>query len=169
MHAPRHSTSSSEKIPSSVVSLWPISCFFERIRRACRAAHAGNVGADLNVIFSSALAAQHGVIRHCLGDLQNIQVEPERDFADHVIADVSELILRVDQHGNQRRSFHRIACCECLELVFELRRQIHQRSISPSTMSSVPMDAITSAIKRPCTIFWSACRFTNDGARNLMR
>src|SRR5262249_37403712 len=38
----------------------------------------------------------------------------------------------------------------------------HQRSTSPSTMSSVPMTAITSATSWPRTIRSNACKFTNE-------
>ena len=45
----------------------------------------------------------------------------------------------------------------------------HQRSTSPSTMSSVPITAITSATNWPRHISSSACRFTNDGGRTRTR
>src|SRR5207249_11143031 len=47
--------------------------------------------------------------------------------------------------------------------------KIHHRSISPSTMSRVPMIATTSATICPATIFFSDCRFTNDGGRTRVR
>src|SRR6202022_2317981 len=141
----------------------------ELIQLIPAAQHAGNVCADLHVIFSRALTAQHRVIPHRLGDLQRIQVKAARDRCNHVLGDVTELVLRVKQHGNQRRTPEGIPVFERLKLRFQLRREIHQRSISPSTISSVPMDAMTSAISRPSTIFFKAWRFTNDGARILMR
>src|SRR5215469_3219597 len=42
-------------------------------------------------------------------------------------------------------------------------------SISPNTMSSVPITATTSATIDPITIWRSACRFTNDGGRTRAR
>src|SRR5580700_3273221 len=45
----------------------------------------------------------------------------------------------------------------------------HQRSTSPSTMSIVPMTAITSATSRPRTMMSSACKLTNDGGRTRTR
>src|SRR5579863_75074 len=45
----------------------------------------------------------------------------------------------------------------------------HQRSTSPSTISSVPMTAITSATSCPRTMRSSACKFTKDGGRTRMR
>src|SRR5260370_37421506 len=104
-----------------------------------------------------------------LGYMQLNQIESASNLGDYVITDVVELVLGVEQHGNQRRAPDRIAVFERLKLRFQLRRQIHQRSISPSTISSVPMDAMTSAISRPSIIFFKAWRFTNDGARILMR
>src|ERR1039457_4943776 len=41
----------------------------------------------------------------------------------------------------------------------------HQRSTSPSTISSVPMTAITSATSKPRTMMSRAWRLTNDGGR----
>jgi hypothetical protein len=104
VHAPMHSTSSNEKTPSSVVSLWPDLELFlhEFVELIAAAQHAGHIRADLNVKFPCPMAAQHRVILHRFGDLQSIQIEAARDFADHVIADVAELILRVQQHGDQR-------------------------------------------------------------------
>src|SRR5579863_7791555 len=45
----------------------------------------------------------------------------------------------------------------------------HQRSTSPSTMSSVPITAMTSATSAPRTMMSSACRFTNDGGLTRTR
>src|ERR1019366_10328772 len=44
----------------------------------------------------------------------------------------------------------------------------HQRSTSPSTMSSVPITAMTSATSAPRTIKSKACKFTHDGGRTRM-
>ncbi len=52
----------------------------EFVELVAAAQHAGDVGADLHVIFSGALAAQHRVIRHRFGDLQRIQAEAARRF-----------------------------------------------------------------------------------------
>ncbi len=73
------------------------------------AQHAGNIGANLDVILADGLAAQHRVISHRLGNLSHVQVEPPRDFSEHVIADESVIILRVHHHRDQRRALERIA------------------------------------------------------------
>src|SRR4029077_4486852 len=57
-----------------------------------------------------------------------------------------------------------------LDVFVEVRRDVlddrtHQRSTSPSTISSVPITAITSATNCPRHITSRACKFTNDGGR----
>src|SRR5208283_893777 len=55
-----------------------------------------------------------------------------------------------------------------------IRMQVPQealdhRSTSPSTMSSVPMMATTSATRLPWAIFASACKLMKDGGRTRTR
>src|SRR5439155_10231685 len=64
-----------------------------------------------------------------------------------------------------------IASCTRSSVALEIRGDVveHQRSTSPSTMSKVPMTAITSATSAPRTIMSRAWRFTNDGGRTRTR
>ena len=73
------------------------------------AQHAGNIRADLNVVAAFGLAAEHRVIRESLGDFDQIQADALGDFFEHFVAQKSELILRVQHHGNQRRALDGVA------------------------------------------------------------
>src|SRR5208337_2916609 len=59
--------------------------------------------------------------------------------------------------------------CSAHLLAFALYPQSFYRSTSPNTISIVPMQATTSAIKRPSIIFGKACKFANEGARTWQR
>ncbi len=66
------------------------------------AQHATDVGADLHVEFAGGLEAQHGVVG---GDVANVEfVMPMRcgDLGDDGVGEIADLVLRVEQHGNQR-------------------------------------------------------------------
>ena len=92
------------------------------------------------------------------------------------------LPLRDPQHGHHGGALHRVARQRVGDFGLRLLgpRQgrgtldghhgaVAHRSISPSTMSMLPIAAITSAISLPSTITGSACRFTNEGERIFMR
>src|SRR5208282_4964288 len=57
------------------------------------------------------------------------------------------------------------------DVAAEVRHELvqHQRSTSPSTMSSVPITATTSATSKPRTMMSRACKLTNDGGRTRNR
>ena len=92
------------------------------------------------------------------------------------------MILRVDHHGNQRGALDRIAAQQLIEFFLKLRRNLQrsmgsekfwefgfvaQRSTSPRTMSVVPMQATTSAMKRPSTSLGSALQIHEGRRANL--
>ena len=52
---------------------------------------AGDVGANLYVMFAPRLAMQHGVILERLFDLHGVQIQPLGDFRDQFVADVAQL------------------------------------------------------------------------------
>jgi hypothetical protein len=89
------------------------------------AEHAGDVRADLQVIFAGGFASQHGVVGQRLGHLQDVQIEPPRDFFDQRIAEVAKLILGKQQHRHQRRALARVASQQFGESGFQLCRQFH--------------------------------------------
>ena len=133
------------------------------------AGHAGDAGANLHVALARRLAPQHRVVGQSFRHLQGVQVQPPGDFRDHFVAHAAEFVLRVHEHGDERGALYGIAPQELLKLPLEFFRQGHQRSISPSTISSVPMQATTSATSRPSQSRGSAWRFTNEGVRNFTR
>src|SRR5437870_3855772 len=61
------------------------------------AQHAGNIGADLDVEFAARLGRQHGVIADYVADLEFSQFEPASNFGDHVVGQVPNLILCIQQ------------------------------------------------------------------------
>ncbi len=83
----------------------------------------------------------------------------QRDTAEH------------DKDVDQRPEGTAVDARRDVHILVEVRRDEvgHQRSTSPSTMSSVPITAITSATNWPRHISSSACRFTNDGGRTRTR
>ncbi len=93
--------------------------------RVAAAHHAGNVGADLDVIAPGGLAAKHRIVSQRFGDLQDIEVEALGDFLEDLVAERAELILRVEHHGNQRGSLDRVAPGEVVKFFFQCRRKLH--------------------------------------------
>ena len=101
-----------------------------RVKFVAATQHAGNVGADLNVIASDGLAAQHGVIRQSFGDLSHVQVQAQGDIREQLIAEEAEIILRVHHHGDQRGTLHGVASEQSCEFFFQCRRQLHKSLFS---------------------------------------
>ena len=64
------------------------------------AEHAGDVGADLHVIFSCGVRAQHGVIAEDVADVELEEVEALGYLGDYSVLDVADFVLRVEQHGD---------------------------------------------------------------------
>ena len=122
VQAPMHSTSSSENVPDGETSLLPIPSRFLHVlvKLVAAAQHAGNIGADLNVIAPGRLAAQHRVIRERFGDLKSVQVQALRNFLENLIAQETELILGIEHHGNQRGALDGIASDQVVKLGFQL-------------------------------------------------
>ena len=63
------------------------------------AEHAGDVGANLDMVLAHRFAAEHRVVGKRFFDLNGVKFEAFRDFRDHFVADATELILRVHHHG----------------------------------------------------------------------
>src|SRR5579864_2247379 len=63
--------------------------------------HAGDVGAYLYVILANRLGVQHGVVADHVANFQLGQLRFLRQMSNHVVADVANLILAVEKHGNQ--------------------------------------------------------------------
>src|ERR1017187_6258532 len=72
------------------------------------AQHATDVGADLHVEPSCRLEAQHGVVAGHVAHLEFGDVDARGHFGDDRIGEVANLVLRIEQHGNQRRAADRI-------------------------------------------------------------
>ena len=78
----------------------------EQLKAAAQ--HAGNVRADLHVVLAGGHGAQHGVVAEDVAHVELEQVEALCDLGDHVVGDVADLVLRVEQHGDQGRTLERI-------------------------------------------------------------
>src|SRR5215472_3253479 len=132
--------------------------------------HASDVGANLHVMLAHGLAMQHRVVRQRFFDLDIVQIQSARDFRNHFVADVAVFVLRVHQHRNQRAALDGIAGLQLLEFSRKYGGKLHgYLSTSPSTMSIVPMQAITSAISWPSISLGRACKLINDGERKWTR
>ena len=120
-----HSTSSREKRPSGVMPLWPMpSSSWKRSKTIVGAAqHATDIGADLDVVSAGGLEAQHGVVGGHVADFEFGDADALRDFGDHRVGEIADLVLRIEQHGNQRRAPHRIFLDQRVEAGGQLRRK----------------------------------------------
>src|SRR6267143_46685 len=95
---------------------------------------------------------------------------PSADLRDHFVAYAAVLVLRVQQHGNQRAPLQRIAVLQFFKLRRKCRGKFHDYlSTSPRTISMVPMHAMTSAINCPSISFGNACKLIYEGARKWTR
>ncbi len=138
-------------------NLQPLLCAVEQCVPALQ--HAGHVRANLYVVLAHRFSAQHRVIRQGLFDLHVVQVQPSPNLRDHLIADATVLVLRVQQHRNQRAPLHGIAGLQLFKLRRKCWGELHDYlSTSPRTISIVPMQAITSEINCPSISFGSACK-----------
>ncbi len=87
------------------------------------AQHAGDVGADLDVVLAGGLGAQHGVVAEDGADVEVEEVEALGDLLDDGLGDVADLILRVEQHGDERRALDRVERDQLVEAGGELGRE----------------------------------------------
>ena len=85
------------------------------------------------------LAVQHGVVGESFFDLNVVQVQPPRDFRDHLVADAAIFVLRVHQHGNQRAAFEGVRglqlskrAASCVESSMRLAVDLSQNDIDRS-------------------------------------
>src|SRR6266852_4690875 len=89
------------------------------------AQHAGDIGADLDVMFAHGLAAQHGVIGEGFLDLHMIQIEAGGNFGDQFVGDVAEFVLAVNQHGDERAALEGIEILQLFEFGGQIGRKLH--------------------------------------------
>ena len=54
------------------------------------------------------LGAQHGVVAEDVADFEVEEVEALGDLLDDGLADVADLVLRVEQHGDERGALERV-------------------------------------------------------------
>ena len=87
------------------------------------AQHAGDVGADLQVVLAGWLGAQHGVVRKHVAYVQLKNADALGDLGDDGVGDIADLILRVEQHGHERRALERVDGYEMVEAGGQLRRK----------------------------------------------
>jgi len=69
------------------------------------------------------LRTKHGVITQHRPHIQVEQVQPLRNLLDHRLRDIPHLILRIQQHRNQRRPLHRVDRHQLVEACRKLRRE----------------------------------------------
>ena len=101
-----HSTSSSENTPSAVTPLCPMpssSCNCSRISYAAPQ-HATDIGAHLHVELARRLEAQHRVVARHVAHFKRRNRSRSAISCNHRIGQIPNLILRIQQHGNQRRA-----------------------------------------------------------------
>src|SRR5580704_7718992 len=72
------------------------------------AQHAADVGADLDVEFSGWLGTQQGVVAEHAEHVVFLDADAGGDLGHHCRGDVADLILRVEQHGNEGGAAQRI-------------------------------------------------------------
>src|SRR6185312_9757759 len=150
--------------------------------------HARDVGADADVVAPARVGLEHGVEARDLVDLNGRQLQVGRHGIHQLRCQIAVVLLLC---GAQRRdaggalSAGRKLGDPVVDLparvLGERRcgagagagglgvRLVAQRSISPKTMSCVPITATTSAIMWPRIISSSAARCANPGARHLRR
>ena len=68
------------------------------------AQHATDVGADLHVVFAGRLEAQHRVVGGHVAHFEFGDADALGHFGDHRIGEIADFVLRIEQHGNQRRA-----------------------------------------------------------------
>src|SRR6185312_1215120 len=150
--------------------------------------HAGDVGADADVVAAAGVGLEHRVEARDFVDLDRRQLQVRGHGIHQLRRQVAMvLLLRGAQRGNARGTLS--AGWKLGDPVVDLspgmlgeRRVgtgagagsvslglVAQRSISPKTMSCVPITATTSASMWPRTISSSAARCGNPGARPFSR
>src|SRR6266567_2615866 len=70
------------------------------------AQHATDIGADLDIEFACGLETQHGVVTGHIAHFELGKAQPVGNLGHHRVGKVADLILRVEQHGDQRRTLH---------------------------------------------------------------
>src|SRR5581483_10906992 len=154
LHAPMHSTSSKENRPSGVVILCPMP----------------SVSLQCSMMAAARAGGEHAVVGDHVAHFQLAQADLLRDVRDRLVRQIAELVLREQQHWNEEGALSWVLLHFFREETIQLFGDYgHQRSISPSTMSMLPMAATTSAIRRPSHILGSACKLAKDGARMCTR
>ena len=98
-----HSTSSREKRPSGVVAFVADVQFVLAVVEELEAAaeHAGDVGADLHVVLPRRGSAKHRIVAEDVADVELEEVEALGDLGDDGVGDIADLVLRVEQHGDE--------------------------------------------------------------------
>src|SRR3984957_835350 len=135
------------------------------------AQHARDVGAHRDVMAADRLGLEHGIKGRHLVDLYRGQAEI---LGHRVHERRREVAVVLVLHGVQRRDHRRALAIgrefrnPAVDLLAYVLREAH-RSISPNTMSWVPITATTSASMWPRTISSSAARCAKPGARTLSR
>src|SRR6056297_758654 len=140
--------------------------------------HAGYVGAYRYAVAAHGLQLEHGVeARHLVdGDGGHLQIR--RHGIHQGGGEVTTVLVLHLPQGSQHRGLFlivRIAGEPAVYLLPGVGRQDcvrggrHQRSISPNTMSWVPMTATTSASMLPWDISFMEARWAKPGALTLTR
>src|SRR6202022_2164383 len=79
------------------------------------------------------------------------------------------LVLDRPERGDDGRLLRRVPAGQVLDALDGWLGQSHQRSTSPRMKSMLPMIAITSASRTPCTSFLRGWRLQKDGGRTFIR
>ena len=179
-HAARHSTSSYEKSPSSVVSRCPMPSFsrkYAMISSAPLIEH-DKSAADLQHVLSDRPPVEQRIERNRRLHLGRRQIQHLRRRLIASATDIAFVLLKQMHHRQQRRPLLLVLRDQPLALRLEplqQRRKVvltlrhfeawHHRSTSPKTGSSEPIMTTMSAIRFPGAMPLSACRLYMHGGR----
>src|SRR5579859_2676119 len=115
--------------------------------------HAANVRADLYNVLTCGLGAQQGVIADDIPNFQFSQINATGNVGHDLVAQIAYFVLSIKKHRDERRALPRVLRNQTLKSLFQFGRVLDHRSISPRTISILPIAATTSASKRPTQSF----------------
>src|SRR5690606_2094800 len=148
------------------------------------AQHARDIRADRDLVPSNRLRLEHRVERRDLVHLNRRQIQILRNRVHQRLREISAVLvldrMQRRDHGRALPPLRELRDPavdllahvlreHCLARFRSCRVSVAHRSISPNTMSCVPITATTSASMCPCTISFIEARCGKPGARTLTR
>ena len=87
------------------------------------AQHAADIGADLDVVFAGGFGAQQGVVADHVADIELGDADALGDLGDDRVGEIADLVLRVEQHGDEGGALHGVEGDELVEASGERGRE----------------------------------------------